>query len=271
MTETIAGIPKLGLGTYGQSGNIGREAILQALALGYRHIDTAQSYGNEADVGAALAESGIDRSEIFLTTKVGRDNLSRDRMQPGLRKSLDRLGVDQVDLTLIHWPRTDIVPLPEFMEALAQAKADGLTRMIGVSNFTNRHLDEAIDVVGHREVAVNQVEVHPFLQNTALRQHCASHGIVVIAYMPVAGGMVADDLTIRSVAESLGVTPTQATLAWLLHERMVVIPSSRQPAHLEANLRALNVVLPETAVAAFRKLDRGHRIIDPPSIAPDWD
>jgi 2,5-diketo-D-gluconate reductase B len=263
-------IPKLGLGTYGSSGSIGLQAMIDALELGYRHIDTAQSYRNESDVGAAIDASGIDRREIFVTTKVGRDNLAGERVIPSLRESLERLRLDQADLTLIHWPGPDGAALPVYMEALARAKAEGLTRMIGVSNFTNRLLDAAIAVVGDGEIATNQVEVHPFHQNAAVRRHCASRGVVVTAYMPVAGGQVAEDATIRSIAERLDATPAQATLAWLMQEGMVAIPSSRRRAHLEANLGALDLRLPDADMAAFRSLDRRGRIIDPP-IAPDWD
>jgi 2,5-diketo-D-gluconate reductase B len=266
----FGGIPKLGLGTYGASGSIGFQAMVDALTLGYRHIDTAQGYRNEADVGAAIAESGIDRPEIFVTTKIGRDNLADERLIPSLRESLERLRMDRADLTLIHWPGPDDATLPAYMEALARAKADGLTRMIGVSNFTNRLLDAAIAVIGDGEIVTNQVEVHPFHQNTEVRRHCRSRGVVVTAYMPIAGGQVAENPTIRSVAERLNATPAQATLAWLMREGMVAIPSSRRRAHLEANLHALDLTPSDADMAAFRSLDRGGRIIDP-AIAPDWD
>jgi 2,5-diketo-D-gluconate reductase B len=271
MPAAVHDIPRIGLGTFTVTGDIGVAAMIEGLELGYRHIDTAQSYGNESEVGEALERSRLEHSEIFVTTKVSTRNLSKDRLAPSIRESAERLRVDQIDLVLVHWPPGEDGPrLVEYMEALAKAKADGLTRLIGVSNFTRRLIDEAINVVGPGQIANNQVELHPYLQNRALRDHMARLGISVTAYMPIAGGKVTRDPLIVAMARRLNAAPAQVALAWLMQEGVNVIPSSTKRAHLESNLQAASLTLSKADIKSIETLDVGLRLIDG-SFAPEWD
>jgi 2,5-diketo-D-gluconate reductase B len=187
----VSGIPQLGLGTFGRTGEEGFRAILLALELGYRHFDTAQTYDTEALVGRAITESGVPRSEVFITTKVSDANLATRDFLPSLRRSLEKLMVNQVDLTPIHRPSPrEQVPLTEYMASLAEAKTAGLTRLVGVSNFPIDYLERSIALLGHGEIVNNQVELHPFLQQRKLRDYCDRQGISITAYMPLAKGKV---------------------------------------------------------------------------------
>jgi 2,5-diketo-D-gluconate reductase B len=263
-------IPRLGLGTYGRTGEAGLAAILDALEFGYRHLDTAQSYGTEAVIGEALGRSGL-RAEVFITTKVADTNLAKQLFMPSLHDSLRRLGVDQVDLTLIHWPSyRDAVPFGDYMRSLAEAKAMGLTRLIGVSNFTIAHLKKAAALLGEGQIVTNQVEVHPYLQNRKLREYCREAGIVVTAYMPLAQGRVAGDPVLKAIGERHGATAAAVSLAWLMQSGMAVIPASSRREHLRSNLRALSLTLTPSEMAKIEALDRNARIVDPEK-APAWD
>jgi 2,5-diketo-D-gluconate reductase B len=264
-------IPRLGLGTFGRTGDAGVEAITAALELGYRHLDTAQTYGTEAVIASALRRAGVPRAEVFLTTKVADTHLARADFLPSVRASLDRLETDRVDLLLIHWPVPgDVVPFEEYMDQLAEAKAAGLTRLIGVSNFPARLVDRAVARLGPGQLATNQVECHPFLQNRVLRERCTSHGVVLTAYMPLAAGRVMGDAVIGRIAARLGESPAAVALAWLLARGEVAIPASTRRAHLAANLRALDLTLTAADVAAIDALDRGERIVNPAK-SPVWD
>jgi 2,5-diketo-D-gluconate reductase B len=188
-----------------------------------------------------------------------------------MKESLRKLRLEQLDLTLIHWPSPqDAVPLAESMQALLAAREAGLTRAIGVSNFTVRHMREAIDAVGAHNIATNQVELHPYLQNRAVAAFAKDAGIHLTAYMPLAYGKAARDPVITAIAERIGATPAQVTLAWLLSKGHAVIPSSTRRANLDANLGATGVTLTPLEVAAIDALDSGERIANP-DFAPDWD
>ncbi|MFA9439334.1 2,5-didehydrogluconate reductase DkgB [Uliginosibacterium sp. sgz301328] len=264
-------IPSIGLGTFRLQGQAVVDSVRSGIALGYRHIDTAQIYGNEAEVGQAIAESGIKRDELFVTTKVWIDNLSHERLIPSLRESLDKMRMDKVDLALIHWPSPgDALPVEQYMTALAEARELGLTRLIGVSNFTIAHLDRAIDAVGASQIATQQVEVHPFLQNRKLIEHVQCKGIHVTAYMPLAYGKVMSDPVLLEIARRRGVSPAQVALAWSLQQGRAVIPSSTRPDNQRANLASSSVRLAEEDMAAITLLDRGERLASP-DFAPDWD
>ncbi|WP_394845275.1 2,5-didehydrogluconate reductase DkgB [Pendulispora brunnea] len=268
MTNTI---PSMGLGTFRLQGEVVRQSVLDGLEVGYRHIDTAQIYENEADVGQAIAQSGIARGELFVTTKIWLENLGKDKLIPSLEASLDRLRMAQVDLTLIHWPSTDgKVPLAESLEALAQAKDAGLTKLIGISNFPIQLVDETLKVLDRGQVATNQVEVHPFLQNAELRAFSAKKGIHVTAYQPLAYGKVMSDPVLQSIAAKHGVTPAHVSIAWLLRLGMAVIPASTKKAHLKANLEAQKLVLDADDMARIATIDRGERLVSP-DFAPAWD
>ncbi|MFE8070462.1 2,5-didehydrogluconate reductase DkgB [Marinobacteraceae bacterium S3BR75-40.1] len=264
-------LPTPGLGTFRLKGTDAQQAVRSALELGYRHIDTAQMYENEADVGQAIKDSGIGRDRIFLTTKIWWDRLRPDDLQASMRESLDRLQTPHVDLALIHWPSPDnSVPMADYLEALQAVQDAGQARFIGVSNFTNRQLDQALDILGDQHLLTNQVEVHPFLQNDVVVDHCQERGLTVTGYMPLAVGQVMNDATLQRIADKHGVNPAQVTLAWLHHRGVVPIPSSTNREHLKANLDALRLNLDEDDLTEISALDRNDRIADP-DFAPDWD
>lgn len=264
-------IPALGLGTFRLKDQQVISSITNGLELGYRHIDTAQIYGNEAEVGQAIAASGVARPELFVTTKIWTENLSKDKLIPSLRESLAKLQMDQVDLTLIHWPApNDSIAVAHYMEALAEAQAQGLTRLIGVSNFTIAHLQQAIDAVGAKQIATQQIEIHPFLQNRKVVEFTRSQGIHLTAYMPLAYGKVISDPTIIDIARTHQANPAQIALAWSLQQGFATIPSSTKRANLASNLAAKEIRLSDAEMDAIAKLDSNERIANP-DFAPQWD
>ena len=233
-------MPSIGAGTFRLQGQTAIDSVANALDLGYRHIDTAQIYGNEAEVGTALAASGVPRQDVFVTTKIWTEHLAGDALIPSLKESLRKLRLDQLDLTLIHWPSPGgAVPVAESMAALLEAQQLGLTRQIGVSNFTIPLMQEAIDAVGAANIATNQVELHPYLHNRWVAAFARAHGIGVTAYMPLAYGKVLTDPVIGAIAARLEATPAQVTLAWLLAQGYTAIPSSTRRENLAGNLAAL--------------------------------
>ncbi len=264
-------IPALGLGTYRLKEQQVIDSVRNGMELGYRHIDTAQIYGNEAEVGQAIAAGSVPRSELFVTTKIWIDSLSADKLIPSLKESLRKLQMEQVDLTLIHWPSpNDEIQVAEYMAALMEAKAAGLTAQLGVSNFTNAHLQQAMEVVGADQIATNQVEIHPFLQNRNVVDFAREHGIHLTAYMPLAYGKVMTDPVIQEIASKHAANPAQVALAWALQQGFAVIPSSTKRSNLESNLGALQLTLSEQDMAAIAKLERGERLANP-DFAPHWD
>jgi len=264
-------MPNIGAGTFRLQSRQAVGSVANALELGYRHIDTAQIYGNEAEVGQALAQSGAARENVFVTTKIWTEHLSRAALVPSLEDSLRKLRLDAVDLTLIHWPSPGAaVPVAESMAALMDARERGLTRAIGISNFTIPLMREAIAAVGAQNIATNQVELHPFLQNRAVAAFAREHGIHVTAYMPLAYGKVIGDPVINAIAERVEATPAQVTLAWLLAKGHAAIPSSTRRANLAGNLAAGALRLDAGAIAAIDALERGARLVSP-DVAPQWD
>jgi 2,5-diketo-D-gluconate reductase B len=265
-------IPPFGLGTFRLKGQVVIDSVRQALELGYRHIDTAQIYGNEAEVGQAIAESGVPRSEIFITTKIWTENLSTDKLVPSLQESLRKLRTDHVDLTLIHWPSpAGAVPLADSLHALQAAQAQGLTTQFGVSNFTVKLLQQAIDTVGAQAIATNQVELHPYLQSPALVAFAHEQGIHLTSYMTLAYGKVLGDPVVTAIAQAHGWTPAQVALAWAMQRGFAVIPSSTKRANLQGNLLAPTLRLSEEEMARIAALDRGERLVNPEGLAPAWD
>jgi len=264
-------MPTIGAGTFRLQGQAAIDSVANALDLGYRHIDTAQIYGNEAEVGQALAASGVPRAEVFVTTKIWTAHLAADALMPSLKESLVKLRLDQLDLTLIHWPSPNgAVPVAESMAALIEARELGLTRAIGVSNFTIPLMREAIDAVGAANIATNQIELHPYLQNRAVAAFAREHGIPLTAYMPLAYGKVLTDPVIGAIAARLDATPAQVTLAWLLAQGHTVIPSSTRRENLTSNLAAPALVLGVDDLAAIDALERGERLVNP-DFGPQWD
>lgn len=264
-------IPKLGLGTYGRTGDAGVEAILTAIDVGYRHIDTAQSYDTEAQVGAAIRRSGVPRRDFFVTTKVADTRLTRADFMPSVRRSLDQLQMDQVDLLLIHWPsHNDAVPFDEYMLGLKAAQEAGHARLIGVSNFNIAYLEKARALLGDGALATNQIEIHPWLQGRRMAEHARKIGLQLTAYQPLVKGMVAEDPVLARIAEAHGVTPAAIALAFLMAEGHAVIPASSRRENLAANHAALDVTLSLDEIAEIRALERGYRHINP-SKSPRWD
>ncbi|CAD5109961.1 2,5-didehydrogluconate reductase DkgB [Zestomonas carbonaria] len=265
-------IPDFGVGTFRLQGQVVIDSVRNALELGYRAIDTAQIYGNEAEVGQAIAESGVPRDELFVTTKIWVDNYAKDKLVPSLRESLAKLRTDQVDLTLIHWPAPGKgVSLEEFMTALAEAKAQGLTRQIGISNFNIELTRQAIAVVGEGEIATNQIELSPYLQNRKLAEFLQSQGIRVTSYMTLAYGKVLKDPVIGEIAARHRATPAQVALAWALRLGYAVIPSSTKRENLASNLLARDLRLDDEDMARIATLERNGREVSPAGLAPDWD
>lgn len=261
-------IPLLGFGTWQMDGPAAAEAVADALALGYRHIDTARMYGNEREVGEGLRAAGVPRDEVWVTTKVWYDQLEPDRLRRSAEASLDDLGLDQVDLLLVHWPNPTIA-LGDSLAALHRARQDGLAKHIGVANFPSGLLREAI---AEFPIACNQVEYHPYLSQRAVLDVAHSHGVVVTAHTPLGGGGLLDDPVLVRIAHARGATPAQICLRWLLDQTGVAaIPKAAGHEHRAENLAALDLApLTYEERAAVDGLARGKRFVNP-SFAPEWD
>ncbi|PAS98339.1 MAG: 2,5-didehydrogluconate reductase B [Candidatus Dactylopiibacterium carminicum] len=265
-------IPSFGVGTFRLKGQTVIDSVRNALDLGYRAIDTAQIYDNEAAVGQAIAESGIPRDKLFITTKIWVSNYAHDRLIPSLRESLAKLRTEQVDLTLIHWPAPgNGVALPEYMGALAEARALGLTRQIGVSNFNIALTRQAIAEVGREAIATNQIELSPYLQCSQLTAFLKSQGITVTSYMTLAYGKVLQDPLLAEIAHKHQATVAQVALAWALQLGHAVIPSSTRRENLASNLLAQQLQLDAEDMARIATLERNGREVDPEELAPVWD
>lgn len=252
-------LPRVGLGTWELTGGRAVRVVAAALEMGYRHVDTAEAYGNEAKVGHGLTAADVDRDDVFLTSKVFRDHLEEDDVERALDASLSRLQTDYLDLYLIHWPNAEI-PVEETVGALEAQREEGKIRAWGVSNFTPAHLDEMLE---HGRPAVNQVEVHPYLAQEELMAACGERDVPVIAYSPLARGAVADDGVLADIAADHGKTPAQIALRWSLQKGRAVIPKASGAGHLGQNLDVFNVELDTDEMARIDGLDEGRRIIDP--------
>ncbi|MEJ1159424.1 aldo/keto reductase [Prosthecomicrobium sp. N25] len=264
-------VPQFGLGTYGRIGPAGLTALETAIEVGYRHFDTAQSYGTEINVGEAIRRSGLPRSEVFVTTKVADSNLAGADFMPSVELSLATIDLGPVDLLLIHWPsEMDRVPLEDYVTALAEAQQRGLTRMIGVSNFPVALLERTEALLGPGAIVTNQVEIHPYLQAPRLTAFARSRGVMLTAYQPLAKGEVGGDPVLGRIAGAQGVTAAAVALAFLMAEGHAVIPASSTEANLRANFAARDVSLSPDEIAEIRRLDRGYRRIHPAK-APRWD
>jgi len=265
-------IPAFGLGTFRLKDDVVIASVKNALELGYRTIDTAQIYDNEAAVGQAIAESSVPRDALFITTKIWIENLSKDKLIPSLIESLKKLRTDYVDLTLIHWPSPDdAVEVEEFMSALLEAKKQGLTREIGISNFTIPLMERAIASVGAENIATNQIELSPYLQNRQVVEWAQRHGIHITSYMTLAYGKALKDETILRIAAKHSATAAQVILAWAMGEGYAVIPSSTKPENLASNLLAQNLQLDQEDKKAIAALDCNDRLVSPEGLAPNWD
>jgi 2,5-diketo-D-gluconate reductase B len=264
-------MPRLGFGTYGRWKADGTDAILCALETGYRHLDTAQTYDTEREVGVALRQSGLARDEVFLTTKISTDNYGQGRLLPSLEASLTNLGVQQVDLTLLHWPSPrGRQPLAEYLEPLLDAQDQGLTRFIGVSNFTIALLEQARGIAGKGRISTNQFELNPFMQNKKLADYCMKNNILVTCYQPIAKGRLGEDAVLVDMAGRHGASVEQLALAFELAKGYAAIPTSGRPERIRANFAATELTLPPEDIALIETRDRNLRAIDP-EWGPDWD
>ena len=264
----LSNIPTVGVGTWQLEDGHARDAVRDALELGYRHIDTASMYGNEREVGEGLRAAGVPREEIWVTTKVWRDDLDPDRLRRSAERSLKDLGLDRVDLLLVHWPNP-AVRLGDTLAALHRVRQDGLTRHIGVANFPSALLREAI---AEFPIYCNQVEYHPYLAQRAVLDVAHAHGIVVTAYSPLGHGGLLGDPVLAEIAEARGCSVPQVVLRWLLDQTGVsVIPKASSREHLADNLAAVELApLTYAERARVDALARGRRFINP-SFAPRWD
>ncbi|MDB5588418.1 MAG: Aldo/keto reductase [Devosia sp.] len=265
------GIPAMGFGTYGRTGEAGIAAMLVALETGYRHLDTAQDYGTETEVGETVKLSSLKRSEVFVTTKIKTGNFGKGMLVPSLRQSCDNLQVDQLDLTLIHWPSpNEEIALEVYIEQLAEAHALGLTRLVGVSNFTIALIEQAKTVLGEVPIANNQFELNPLLQNRKLANYCLSNGISVTCYLPIARGVLGGEPVVRAIADKHGATPEQVALAFEFAKGYIAIPTSGKAERIRSNFEATKLRLSAEDIVAIEGVDRGQREINP-GWGPAWD
>jgi 2,5-diketo-D-gluconate reductase B len=249
------------------SGRECSDGVADALAAGYRHVDTAAMYGNEEEVGQGLRSAGVDRSEVLLATKVWPDDLTPERVRRSLERSLSALGTDYVDLFLIHWPNPRI-PLAATLEAMTGLRDEGRTREIGVSNFTSAQFREALDL---GPVIVNQVEYHPFLDQSAVLEVCGERDVELTAYRPLVKGAALEHPVIRSIAAQHGATPAQVVLAWLIgQEHVSAVPKASSPERRRENLGALELELTPEERARVDALPKDRRAVHT-QWAPDWD
>jgi len=264
-----ARIPIVGFGSMRLKEDAGAKAIESAIRLGYRHIDTAAFYGNEGEVGQAIRASGVKREDIFLTTKVRDNNLKADDFARSLDSSLKLLDLPAVDLLLIHWPNPN-VPMAESIGALNKAKRDGLTRHIGVANFTVALLEEA-NKVTKEPLVTNQIEVQPFLDQGKVTDATRHHGMSITAYCPIARGRVPGNEVLERIGRTHGKTASQVSLRWLTQQGIIVIPGSGKPERQKENLDVLDFSLGPAEMNEIAGLKRPDgRVVNPPH-APKWD
>jgi 2,5-diketo-D-gluconate reductase A len=256
-------IPVIGLGVAELSDAETERAVSAALEIGYRLIDTASVYGNEGAVGRAIAASGIPRAELFVTTKVANADQGFNTTQDAVKASLDRLGLDYVDLFLVHWPVAQKGKYVDSFGGLIQSRGDGLTRSIGVSNFTEEHLGDVIDLTYVTPV-VNQIELHPLLNQAELRAVNAKHNIVTEAYSPLAVGRLLDHHTVTAIAGEYERTPAQVLIRWSIQLGNVVIPRSADPERIASNFDVLDFELAVDHVEALNGLNDGTRVREDP-------
>ncbi len=264
-----ARIPILGFGTMTLKEDVCVQLVDAALKLGYRHLDTAQMYGNEREVGAGMRGSGIKREEIFLTTKVWFNRLASGDFERSVDESLERLALPWVDLLMIHWPNAQ-VPLAESIAALCKMRKAGIAKHIGVANFNIAMIDEAVKLASE-PIAVLQIETHPYLDQSKVIAAARRHGMAVVGYCPLARGKVPADPTLQAIGRAHGKTPAQVALRFLEQQQIIPIPRTSKRERLAENLGSLDFKLSDAEMAELGKLKRpDSRIVSPPQ-APKWD
>ncbi|MBV9456734.1 MAG: aldo/keto reductase [Bradyrhizobium sp.] len=262
-------LPRLGLGTYRMQGDVCRAAVESALALGYRHIDTAEMYGNEDAIGAAIASSGVRRDELHVTTKVWNENLAPDAMRRAFETSLKKLRLDFVDLYLVHWPKPGM-HLPSMFETLMNFLDEGRARAIGVANFNIALLKTVVEEL-KAPIACNQIEYHVMLDQSKVKQYMDQNSIPLVAYCPLAQGRAASDETLMAIGKKHNTSAAQVALRWLLdQDGVAAIPKASRRESQQANLDALKVKLDDDDRKRIAALPKGNRFVSP-GFAPAWD
>ena len=261
-------VPAIGLGTWQLTENC-VESVENALNIGYRHVDTAQIYGNEAEVGKGIENSEVDREDIWLTTKVWRDNLNKDDLKDSVKESLRKLRTDYIDLLLIHWPFEEM-DLETVLEEMNELVDEGKVRNIGISNFTSNQIEDALDL-SDKPIFTNQVEYHPFLSQDEVLEKCREHDMMLTAYSPLARGDVLGNPTLQEIGEKYGKSEAQVALRWLIQQPGVcAIPKATSVEHQEANLDIFDFELSDEEMDAISDLAEGDRKVDP-DFGPEWD
>jgi diketogulonate reductase-like aldo/keto reductase len=264
-----AKIPAIGLGTWELRGRTCARLVEQALRLGYRHIDTAQAYDNEREVGEALRASGVRRDAVFVTTKIWTTHFAPHDLERSTKESLVRLRMPHVDLLLLHWPNPH-VPLVETLGALAHAKRMGLTRHIGVSNFTVAMIEDAVKSCPEPLVC-DQVEYHPYLDQAKVRQACVDNGLVLVAYSPVAKGRIKNDETLTQIGRAHKKSPAQICLRWLVQQNVAAIPRTSRIERLSENFEIFDFELSEDEMVQIFQLASPKGRLTDFGFAPKWD
>jgi 2,5-diketo-D-gluconate reductase B len=264
-----ATIPAIGLGTWELRGRTCARLVEQALKLGYRHIDTAQIYENEREVGDGVRASGVKRDDVFVTTKVWTTHFAPNDLERSAKESLVRLRLPEVDLLLLHWPNPQ-VPLSETLGALARAKKLGLARHIGVSNFTVSLIEQAVAECPEPLVC-DQVEYHPYLDQTKVREACAQHGLALVAYSPVAKGKVKGDETLNRIGRAHGKTAAQICLRWLVQQNVCAIPRTSKLERLSENIDIFDFELSDAEMVRISRMGDAKTRFTDFGFAPKWD
>ncbi len=264
-----AKIPAIGLGTWELSGRTCARLVEQALRLGYRHIDTAQIYENEREVGEGLRASRVKRDEVFVTTKVWTNHFAPNDLERSTKESLIKLRLSEVDLLLLHWPNPH-VPLSETLGALAHAKKLGMAKHIGVSNFTVALIEEALAACPEPLVC-DQVEYHPYLDQTKVREACAQHGMALVAYSPVAKGRIKGDATLTQIGRAHGKTAAQVCLRWLVQQNVSAIPRTSKIERLSENIEIFDFELSEEEMGKISQMGSAKGRLTDFGFAPKWD
>jgi diketogulonate reductase-like aldo/keto reductase len=264
-----ARIPAIGLGTWELRGRTCARLVEQALKLGYRHIDTAQIYENEREVGDGLRASGVRRAELFVTTKIWTTHFAPNDLERSTRESLAKLRLTEVDLLLLHWPNPQ-VPLVETLGALAHVRKLGMSRHIGVSNFTVALIEEATAMCPEA-LACDQVEYHPYLDQTKVLEACARHGMAVIAYSPVAKGRIKNDPTLARIGQAHGKTAAQVSLRWLVQQNVAAIPRTSKIERLSENIDIFDFTLSDEEMRQISQMGSAKGRLTDFGFAPKWD
>ena len=264
-----ARIPAIGLGTWELRGRTCARLVEQALRLGYRHIDTAQVYENEREVGEGLRGSGVKRDDVFVTTKIWTSHFTPNDLERSAKESLARLRLTEIDLLLLHWPNSQ-VPLSETLGALARAKQLGLARHIGVSNFTVALIEEAVAACPEPLVC-DQVEYHPYLDQTKVREACARHGMALVAYSPVAKGRIKNDQALLRIGQRYRKTAAQVCLRWLVQQNVAAIPRTSRLERLSENIEIFDFELSDAEMREISDMGSANRRLTDFGFAPKWD